>query len=449
MKKLSVLMLACFFLLFSCSMDNLTGFMSKMGNNVMGDYVDTESIDLIKESTTNAKTNEVKDGKTDIGKITVTGIEVNSVLSGLSEEEMDSYVNQVTSATSNEKGKEEFKKAMAAPVEDEATTSAAKGSAAVAEKALDEVLSKLDKDNAIYNTLEDLKNSMTAIKTKEEVTTGDVVALQMMTSLVESVANKAEVDASGNVTNIDIDIKSDDASKIASDALNTIKVVSAISDATSVKLGDLSDLLKSLTEDESAKKEVRATSSIDEKYVSAIQNCYKIYSKMFPNGINDNSIAILSIHKNAVDLYVGLTGDKEVSKEVANLSGTVQYMLASAFSTANRVYKTEKDNLFESAPATLNDLIDLVVDVNPWIKDNSREEAEWKMPDSIVLKDESADLKPLGDKIVMDYAMKATVKTLRAFYNTAIDSESDNLGFNNFLDKLTKVTESGIDAWDK
>ena len=71
------------------------------------------------------------------------------------------------------------------------------------------------------------------------------------------------------------------------------------------------------------------------------------------------------------------------------------------------------------------------------------------MPDSIVLKDESADLKPLGDKIVMDYAMKATVKTLRAFYNTAIDSESDNLGFNNFLDKLTKVTESGIDAWDK
>ena len=446
MKKLSVLILACFILLFSCSMDNLTGFMGKMGNNIMGDYVDSESIASIKENTSNAKTNEVKDGKTDIGNISLSGIEVDSMLAGLSDEEMDSYVDQVASATSNEKSKEEFKKAMSEPVADDATKNAAKGSAEVAEKALDAVLSKLDKDNSVYNALDDLKNSMSTIKTKEEVTAGDVVALQMMTSLVESVANKAEVDESGNVTNVDIDINSDDASKIAKDALNTIKVISAMSDATSVKLGDITDLISSLLKDNPSPKMTRSASAIDEKYAAAIRQGYKIYSKMFPNGISDSSIAILSMHKNAVDIYIGLSGDKALSKDVANPSGTVQYLLSSAFSIANRVYSAEKDAIFKKAPATLTEFIELVVDENPWIKDEESGNAEWNLPGSIVLKDESDDLKILADKIVMDSSMKTAVKTLKSIYNT-IGSGED--GFNDFIDKLFKVTESGIEAWDK
>ncbi len=109
MKKLFVIFLVSLFL-FSCSISQLTDAMGKMGQNVMGDYVNSEAVDKAKEAATNVTPEDTKkdeSGNTELTAITDkdgNSIKVNlgdknvtSILPSLSEDTKSSIIEAASS----------------------------------------------------------------------------------------------------------------------------------------------------------------------------------------------------------------------------------------------------------------------------------------------------------------------------------------------------------------
>lgn len=451
MKKLFVIFLVSLFL-FSCSISQLTDAMGKMGQNVMGDYVNEEAVDKAKDAATNVKTEETKtdnSGKTELSTITdkdgnsikvdLKGKEVKKILPVLS----DDVKNSIIDATSSDGGAKNLAETLNnTPIENEDTKSAAKGTATV----LSTVLSSMTESGSLSGTdseakaaIENLTNNLDKLADKDSaVSAADVIALQAVTALVNQLASSATINNDGTINGVDI--STDDNTGIISSALDTVTVIQAVNPASIITSDDFETLIKSLTKSESS----RDMHSVETKYADAIRNFYTIYKNLFGDtGINKSKVSVMSLYSGATDLYVGLNGVDNLSGKVADIDRIIQYTLSSVFSKAEYIYSEKASEVFEGDeyPKTLSALIDLVVKKNPWIKDSTIEKTEFN--DDFGLKYQpNKDYKSLVNDILKE--MVSTGNTIKTLCQTVkLDSFGDDI-----KDKINKIPDffnTGLD----
>ena len=318
MKKVLIVLLASF-LLFSCSVDQITNVMGKMGQNVMGDYVNTQAVDTAKSNATSVKKEDTgKDGtKTVLNSITDNkgnpikvelGTEVSGILSGLDKDTKDAILD----ATSSEGGAKNLSESLnSTKIEDGETKDAAKGTATVLSAVLgnmkgDETSSGLNKEakDAIDKLSNNLKNLSDP---KSDVSAADVIALQAVTSLVNELANSATVGSDGTITNVDI--SSANTTDLIASSLETVTIIQAVNPANVISSDDLETLIKALTKSDDSTRVI----TVDNKSAEAIRNLYSLYTKLFKDGISASKVSVMSLYSGSVDMYVGLANRKLIS----------------------------------------------------------------------------------------------------------------------------------------
>ena len=378
MKKVLIVLLASF-LLFSCSVDQITNVMGKMGQNVMGDYVNTQAVDTAKSNATSAKSTPVtpNSGKAELESITdkdgnaITvdlGAEVNisSMLSGLEKDTKDAILD----ATSSEGGAKNLSESLnSTKIEDGETKEAAKGTATVLSAVLGKMNDSLEGETkAAVKTLTD---KLDKIKNDEiEVSAADVIALQAVTSLVTELASNATVGSDGN--SIDVDLASADTTKLITSSLETVTIIQAVNPANVISADDLETLIKSLTKSDDSTRVI----TVDNKSAEAIRNLYSLYTKLFKDGISASKVSVMSLYSGSVDMYVGLANKKadKLSGEIVDLDRIVQYVVSAFFSTAEHSYSELAEKAFDGVyPTTLDAYIEKLVEKNEWIKDSKQE----------------------------------------------------------------------------
>lgn len=417
MKKVLIVLLASF-LLFSCSVDQITSVMGKMGQNVMGDYVNTQAVDTAKSNATSAKSTPVtpNSGKAELESITdkdgnaITvdlgaGVSISSMLSGLEKDTKDAILD----ATSSEGGAKNLSKELNDEKNlDKETKDAAKGTATVLSAVLGKMNDSLDGETqAAVKTLTD---KLDKIKNDEtEVSAADVIALQAVTSLVTELASNATVGSDGN--SIDVDLASADTTKLITSSLETVTIIQAVNPANVISSDDLETLIKSLTKSDDSTRSF----TVDNKSAEAIRNLYSLYTKLFKDGISASKVSVMSLYSGSVDMYVGLANKKadKLSGEIVDLDRVVQYVVSAFFSTAEHSYEELAAEVFagDDYPKTLDDYIKAVVKANPWIEKGELDATEFKDIDGIVY-NTGNDSKAVINKVLKK--MESTGYTLRA-----------------------------------
>lgn len=430
MKKVLIVLLASF-LLFSCSVDQITNVMGKMGQNVMGDYVNTEAAKNAQESVTKAEkqtvgpkdssnntsigfTRKDKDGNDETVSITVNlgDKEVSSILTGFDKEKDKDLINSILDSTVNSGSSQHLIDTLKEPVKDTDTIEAAKGTATVLASVLNDVkslpeTSGLNKDAA--NAIDTLAKNLNSLSEEgHEVSAADVIALRAVTTLVNEIANNATVDPDGSITGID----SSNTADLVSSSLEAVSIIQAVNPTSIISADDLEDLIVAFTKGEER-------SLVDDKTATAIRNLYSIYTKLFgKEGIDAKKVSVMSLYSSSVDMYVSLvptTGEgenavKDLSGEVADLNRVVQYFASSFFSTAEYKYKDIAGKVFENPPESLAAYIDAVVEKNPWIADKNEAVKEFVDIDVEYKDSPNTDYKAIVNDILKE--MKSTGTTL-------------------------------------
>ncbi len=425
MKKLFVIFLVSLFL-FSCSISQLTDAMGKMGQNVMGDYVNSEAVDKAKEAATNVKPEDTKkdeSGNTELTAITDkdgNSIKVNlgdknvtSILPSLSEDTKSSIIE----AASSEGGAKSLVETLnGTSIQDDNTKKAAKGTATV----LSAVLTDMTKSGTLSAAASEAKAAIENLTSNldkladdsSEVTAADVIALQAVTALVNQIASSATIDeTSGTITKVDI--STDDNIEIVSSALDTVTVIQAVNPASIITADDFETLIKAITKNESS----RDLHNIDTKWAESIRSFYSIYTKLFgDSGISKNKVSVMSLYSGATDLYIGLNGDDRLSGQVADVDRILQYAISALFSKAEYIYSEKAKEVFDGEyPSTLAAFIDNVVEKNPWIADSEIEVTDFN--DELGFKyKEDKDYKSLVNEILKELVSTGnTIKLLCSF----------------------------------
>lgn len=250
----AVLILIMLLAIPSCSMDQLTEFVGKMNENVMG--VDPENAakaeEAINNSTTAAGDEEKKEmqgtindifatGDSDTPKITVP----NKILNNLNADEIGNLANSINKAS----GAEGFGDSMKKPASNK---DAAKGSAELVTDIVNTVMNNTEDDGTIPELGDDselpaeAKNMVNALigginringkgtsESEEEEpyvpTQADAVILQMAQSIVTTVADSAPIKEAikeGSFDNVDpTELITEDNKKMLQSAIDTINVL--------------------------------------------------------------------------------------------------------------------------------------------------------------------------------------------------------------------------------
>ena len=450
MKKLFVIFLVSLFL-FSCSVSQLTDAMGKMGQNVMGDYVNTEAVDEVTNAATTVTPKETKteDGKTELTAITdkdgnsikveLGSKTVTSILPSLS----DDVKNNIIEATSSDGGAKNLAETLNnTKITDETTKAAAKGTATVLSAVLTNMTSTgtlSASDNEANAAIKDLTDKLDKLSDESsEVSAADVIALQAVTALVNQMASSATIDStSGTITGMDLSV--DDNKDLVSSALDTVTVIQAVNPVSIISSEDFETLIKALVKSEDSSRSFE----IELKYADAIRNFYTIYKTLFGDGINKNKISVMSLYSGATDIYVGLNGQYGLSGQVADIDRIIQYILSSFFSKAEYLYGDLAAKYFDGDdyPKSLSKFVDLVVEKNPWIADSSLDAKEFNTEFGIKYKDD-ADYKSLINGIMKDMVSSGnTIKNLLL----AVKLDSFSTDIESKINQIPDFLNEGID----
>jgi len=402
MKKLFVIFLVSLFL-FSCSVSQLTDAMGKMGQNVMGDYVNTEAVDEVKNSATAVTPQKInsegdkteitiiKDNKGNSIKVDLGDSAVTSILPSLS----DDVKNNIIEATSSDGGAKNLAETLNNEKNvNEDTKAAAKGTATV----LSLVLKDMTKDGDLKSgeskeAIDKLIGNLKSISSEDsDVSAADVIALQAVTALVDEIASSANVDGDGKISTVTIS----DADKLIASALDTVTVIQAINPASIISSDELETLIKALVKSEDSSRSF----DIELKYADAIRNVYSIYKTLFgEEGINKSKVSVMSLYSGAFDIYAGLSDSKKLSGQVADIDRIIQYALSTLFAQAEYEYSKVASEVFKgNYPQKLADLIKLTVANNGWIENSDIIATQFD--DSFVEFNDDCDFKDLAYKIL-------------------------------------------------
>ena len=252
MKKILSLLVIVIMLFSFSSCDGMIDFMGKMGNNIMG--TDTSSADKAVESAKVSKDSlekaEDRIGETDTGKTSISigdfKVEVDGDLSGVDSmlpNIKDNVVNDIASALKNEQSTAKLVDEMKKAPEPE-VAEAAKGTATVMNAVLSTYKDQIDnaigdaEDGSVMSAVSDALNSLQgslAEVASGDVTSGDVVTLQLIESFATDVV--ACVDTETGSIKEDADISS-----LISSANTLATVTSSLSSATKFNL-DLQSII--------------------------------------------------------------------------------------------------------------------------------------------------------------------------------------------------------------
>ena len=377
MKKILSLLVIVIMLFSFSSCDGMIDFMGKMGNNIMG--TDTSSADKAVESAKVSKDSlekaEDRIEKTDTGKTSISigdfKVEVEGDLSGVDSmlpKIKDNVVNDIASALKNEQSTAKLVDEMKKAPEPE-VAEAAKGTATVMNAVLSTYKDQIDnaigdaEDGSVMSAVSDALNSLQgslAEVASGNVTSGDVVALQLIESFATDVV--ACVDTETGSIKEDADISS-----LISSANTLATVTSSLSSATKFNL-DLQSIISGVMDAmnsegvESRSLIVETYAEGDEEksfiegieeadltsYADVIRSLYKSLSAVAGNNEADfnRNLLSLTLHKGAYETYVNIAStsglldahQQNAFKSFASFDGLFKYAVAVTLSEANRYY---------------------------------------------------------------------------------------------------------------
>lgn len=377
MKKILSLLVIVIMLFSFSSCDGMIDFMGKMGNNIMG--TDTSSADNAVESAKVSKDSlekaEDRIEKTDTGKISISigdfKVEVEGDLSGVDSmlpKIKDNVVNDIASALKNEQSTAKLVDEMKKAPEPE-VAEAAKGTATVMNAVLSTYKEQIDsvmgdaEDGSVMSAVSDALNSLQgslAEVASGDVTSGDVVTLQLIESFATDVV--ACVDTETGSIKEDADISS-----LISSANTLATVTSSLSSATKFNL-DLQSIISGVMDamnsegEESRSLVVETYAEGDEEksfiegieeadltsYADVIRSLYKSLSAVAGNNEADfnRNLLSLTLHKGAYETYVNIAStsglldahQQNAFKSFASFDGLFKYAVAVTLSEANRYY---------------------------------------------------------------------------------------------------------------
>ncbi len=377
MKKILSLLVIVIMLFSFSSCDGMIDFMGKMGNNIMG--TDTNSADKAVESAKVSKDSlekaEDRIGETDTGKTSISigdfKVEVDGDLSGVDSmlpKIKDNVVNDIASALKNEQSTAKLVDEMKKAPEPE-VAEAAKGTATVMNAVLSTYKDQIDnaigdaEDGSVMSAVSDALNSLQgslAEVASGDVTSGDVVTLQLIESFATDVV--ACVDTETGSIKEDADISS-----LISSANTLATVTSSLSSATKFNL-DLQSIISGVMDAmnsegvESRSLIVETYAEGDEEksfiegieeadltsYADVIRSLYKSLSAVAGNNEADfnRNLLSLTLHKGAYETYVNIAStsglldahQQNAFKSFASFDGLFKYAVAVTLSEANRYY---------------------------------------------------------------------------------------------------------------
>ena len=385
MKKILSLLVIVIMLFSFSSCDGMIDFMGKMGNNIMG--TDTSSADKAVESAKVSKDSlekaEDRIETTDTGKTSISigdfKVEVDGDLSGVDSmlpKIKDNVVNDIASALKNEQSTAKLVDEMKKAPEPE-VAEAAKGTATVMNAVLSTYKDQIDsamgeaEDGSVMSAVSDALNSLQgslAEVASGDVTSGDVVTLQLIESFATDVV--ACVDTETGSIKEDADISS-----LISSANTLATVTSSLSSATKFNL-DLQSIISGVMDamnsegEESRSLIVETYAEGDEEksfiegieeadltlYADVIRSLYKSLSAVAGNNEADfnRNLLSLTLHKGAYETYVNIASksgsldshQQNAFNSFASFDGFFKYAVAVTLSEANRYYTlimTDKD----------------------------------------------------------------------------------------------------------
>ena len=424
MKKILSLLVIVIMLFSFSSCDGMIDFMGKMGNNIMG--TDTSSADKAVESAKVSKDSlekaEDRIEATDTGKTSISigdfKVEVDGDLSGVDSmlpKIKDNVVNDIASALKNEQSTAKLVDEMKKAPEPE-VAEAAKGTATVMNAVLSTYKEQIDnamgdaEDGSVMSAVSDALNSLQgslAEVASGDVTSGDVVTLQLIESFATDVV--ACVDTETGSIKEDADISS-----LISSANTLATVTSSLSSATKFNL-DLQSIISGVMDamnsegEESRSLIVETYAEGDEEksfiegieeadltlYADVIRSLYKSLSAVAGNNEADfnRNLLSLTLHKGAYETYVNIASksgsldshQQNAFNSFASFDGFFKYAVAVTLSEANRYYTlimTDKDVDAALAEMGLADekasleghnfwyFVTECVKANPWITDS-------------------------------------------------------------------------------
>lgn len=419
MKKILSLLVIVIMLFSFSSCDGMIDFMGKMGNNIMG--TDTSSADKAVESAKVSKDSlekaEDRIGETDTGKTSISigdfKVEVDgdfSEVGSMLPKIKDNVVNDIASALKNEQSTAKLVDEMKKAPEPE-VAEAAKGTATVMNAVLSTYKDQIDNAigdaedgsvmSAVSDALDSLQGSLAEVASGD-VTSGDVVTLQLIESFATDVV--ACVDTKTGSIKEDADI-----SALISSANTLATVTSSLSSATKFNL-DLQSIISGVMDamnsegEESRSLAVETYAEGDEEksfieeieeadltlYADVIRSLYKSLSAVAGNNEADfnRNLLSLTLHKGAYETYVNIAStsglldahQQNAFKSFASFDGLFKYAVAVTLSEANRYYTLimtdeEVGAALADEKALLEDhnfwyFVTECVKANPWITDS-------------------------------------------------------------------------------
>ena len=409
MKKILSLLVIVIMLFSFSSCDGMIDFMGKMGNNIMG--TDTSSADKAVESAKVSKDSlekaEDRIETTDTEKTSISigdfKVEVDGDLSGVDSmlpKIKDNVVNDIASALKNEQSTAKLVDEMKKAPEPE-VAEAAKGTATVMNAVLSTYKEQIDsmgdaEDGSVMSAVSDALNSLQgslAEVASGDVTSGDVVTLQLIESFATDVV--ACVDTETGSIKEDADISS-----LISSANTLATVTSSLSSATKFNL-ELQSIISGVMDamnsegEESRSLIVETYAEGDEEksfiegieeadltlYADVIRSLYKSLSAVAGNNEADfnRNLLSLTLHKGAYETYVNIAStsglldahQQNAFKSFASFDGLFKYAVAVTLSEANRYYTlimTDEKALLEGHNFWY--FVTECVKANPWITDS-------------------------------------------------------------------------------
>ena len=361
------------------SCDGMIDFMGKMGNNIMG--TDTSSADKAVESAKVSKDSleKAEDRITTSGNkatITIGGLEVevdgsdalSNVESMLPKIGSD-VVNNIASALKNEQSTAKLVDEMKKAPEPE-VAEAAKGTATVMNAVLSTYKDQIDstmgdaEDGSVMSAVSDALNSLQgslAEVASGDVTSGDVVTLQLIESFATDVVACVDTETGSIKEDADISSLISSANTLATVTsslssatkfnLDLQSIISGVMDAMNSEGGESRSLIvETYAEGDEEKSFIEGIEEADlTLYADVIRSLYKSLSAVAGNNEADfnRNLLSLTLHKGAYETYVNivypfidsLTGsDKTAYDSFKSFDGFFKYVVASLLSELDRYY---------------------------------------------------------------------------------------------------------------
>lgn len=424
MKKILSLLVIVIMLFSFSSCDGMIDFMGKMGNNIMG--TDTSSADKAVESAKVSKDSlekaEDRIEATDTGKTSISigdfKVEVDGDLSGVDSmlpKIKDNVVNDIASALKNEQSTAKLVDEMKKAPEPE-VAEAAKGTATVMNAVLSTYKDQIDsamgdaEDGSVMSAVSDALNSLQgslAEVASGDVTSGDVVTLQLIESFATDVVACVDTETGSIKEDADISSLISSANTLATVTsslssatkfnLDLQSIISGVMDAMNSEGGESRSLIvETYAEGDEEKSFIEGIEEADlTLYADVIRSLYKSLSAVAGNNEADfnRNLLSLTLHKGAYETYVNIAStsglldahQQNAFKSFASFDGLFKYAVAVTLSEANRYYTLIMTDEEVNAALTGMNLTDgkalleghnfwyfvtECVKANPWITDS-------------------------------------------------------------------------------